>query len=56
MFYQCNNLTDLSDYILPAEEYGLSGEECCYGMFEGCTNLEKSPIINKIDSPSSEFK
>lgn len=45
-FRDCSNLIDLSDYTLIDQEYVLSGEGDCYGMFEGCTNLEKSPVIN----------
>lgn len=45
-FKYCPNLIDLSDYTLIDQEYVLSGEGDCYGMFEGCANLEKSPVIN----------
>lgn len=54
MFKDCNNLKDLSDYVLFDQEYVI-GESDCYGMFTYCDNLEKAPVINYTRSNNSSF-
>jgi len=41
LFYNCTNLIDASELIMPNSTY----EYCCYYMFQGCTSLTTAPEI-----------
>lgn len=53
MFNRCNNLIDLSDIELSADEIGTGG---CLQMFYYCSSLEKAPVLKINTLKSRGFK